>query len=238
MKPIFLIAVNFLREQRWPLLVLLAWVVLSSAASGIGSEKLAVDDVLFFLKTQAVYGVAFVAFLSGAAIHNERKSRRILAVLSKGIHRGQYIAGLLAGVLVAGALYCGAMGAAGSVMFTEARLPQIQLWGVIALLMTALVVTSTVAMFFSTFLTPLFATAATAVALGTPALATRIAGGGWAHVFPVYFLMDSIMSFSVDTAGGWAPVWRMVGWALVDSVVLWLMATWLFSHRDISVAIE
>lgn len=238
MIPILLIALNFLREQRWPLLVLLAWVVLSSFASGIGSEKLAVDDVLFFLKTQAVYGVAFVAFLSGAAIHNERKSRRILAVLSKGLYRGQYIAGLLTGVLAAALLYCGAMGAAGSVMFTEARLPQAQLWGVIALLATALVVTATIAMFFSTFLTPLFATAATALALGTPALATRIAGGGWAHIFPVYFLMESIMSFSVDTAGGWAPVWRMIVWGLVDSLVFWLLASWLFSHRDIAVAIE
>ncbi|HYG99638.1 MAG TPA: hypothetical protein VD837_10945, partial [Terriglobales bacterium] len=152
--------------------------------------------------------------------------------------RGQYIAGLLAGVLIASVLYCAAMGVTGSLLFSEIGLPRSQLWAVLALLMTALLVTSTVAMFFSTFLTPLFATAATAVVLGTPALATRIAGGGWAHVFPVYHLMDSIMRFSVDTAGGWAPVWRMIGWAIVDSAVLWLLATWVFSRRDIAVAIE
>ncbi|HYG99250.1 MAG TPA: hypothetical protein VD837_08960, partial [Terriglobales bacterium] len=67
MKPILLIATNFLREQRWPLLVLVMWVVLSSAVSGLGADTVATDDVLFFLKTQAIYGVAFVAFLSSAA---------------------------------------------------------------------------------------------------------------------------------------------------------------------------
>lgn len=238
MKAMYLIAVNFLREQRWPLLVLLFWILISSAASGLGQEKLVVDDVLFFLKTQAVYGVAFIAFLAGSAIHNERKSRRILAVLSKGIYRGQYIAGLLAGVLIAGAVYTLAMGAAGSFMFNSAGLPLGQLWAVMALLMTALLVTSTVAMFFSTFLTPLFAAAATAFALGTPALAARFVGGGWSRVLPVYFLMDSIMQFSVSTRNGWQPIWSVAFWACIDSAFLWFAASWLFSRRDIAVAIE
>lgn len=238
MKPMALIAVNFLREQKWPLLVLLFWVLLSSVASGLGQQKLAVDDVLFFLKTQAVYGVTFIAFLAGSAIHNERKSRRIVAVLSKGIYRGQYIAGLLAGVLVAGAVYTLAMGAAGSFMFKTAGLPLSELWAVMALLMTALLVTSTVAMFFSTFLSPLFATAATAFALGTPALAARVVGGGWSRVLPVYFLMESIMNFSVNTANGWQPLWSAVFWACMDSTVLWIFASWLFSYRDLTIAIE
>jgi ABC-type transport system involved in multi-copper enzyme maturation permease subunit len=238
MKAIYLIGVNFLREQRWPILVLLLWVTGSSLASGVGADRLAVDDVLFFLKTQAVYGVAFIAFLASAAIHNERKSRRIVAVLSKGVRRGEYIAGLLGGVLVAGAIYVLAMGAAGSFMFKAAGLHIAQLWEVMALLMTALVVTSTVAMFFSTFLTPLFATAATAFALGTPAIAARIIGGGWTRVLPVYELMNSIISFSVNTAAGWSPIWSIVFWSMVDSLVLWLAGSWLFSYRDIAVAIE
>ncbi len=238
MKPICLIGLNLLREQRWPIAVLLLWVAGSSLASGLGSAKLLVDDVLFFLKTQAVYGVAFIAFLASAAIHNERKSRRILAVLSKGITRVEYIAGLLGGVLVAGAIYVLAMGVAGTFMFRAAGLQIAQLWEVMVLLMTALVVTSTVAMFFSTFMTPLFATAATAFALGTPAIAARLSGGAWTRVLPVYELMNSIITFSVNTAAGWSPVWSIVFWSMVDSVALWLFGSWLFSYRDIAVAIE
>jgi ABC-type transport system involved in multi-copper enzyme maturation permease subunit len=238
MRAVWLIAVNFLREQRWPILVLLLWVAGSSIATGLGVGGLAFSDVLFFLKSQAVYGIAFIAFLASAAIHNERKSRRILAVLSKGVRRREYIAGLLLGVLLAGAIYVFAMGAAGTFMFRTAGLPVRQLWAVMALLMTALIVTSTVAMFFSTFLTPLFAAVATAFALGTPAVAARIAGGGWTRVLPVYELMSIIINFSVDTATGWSAIWSIVLWSLVDSVVLWLAASWLFSYRDISVAIE
>jgi ABC-type transport system involved in multi-copper enzyme maturation permease subunit len=238
MKPIILIALNFMREQRWPLLVLLLWVLGSSMAASFGTDKLVTDDVIFFLKTQAIYGIAFIAFLSASAIYNERKSRRILAVLSKGISRSAYILGLLLGVLVAGAIYCLAMGAAGELMFRNAGLPQDQLWWVILVLMTSFVVTSTVAMFFATFLSPLFSTAATAFALGTPAIAAHIAGGVWSRILPVYYLMDSILNFSVNTATGWQTVWGSVFWALVDSTILWLIASWLFSYRDIAVAIE
>ncbi len=238
MRPILLIALNFIREQRWPLVVLLLWVLGSSLAASFGTDKLATDDVVFFLKTQAVYGIAFIAFLSASAIYNERKSRRILAVLSKGISRSSYLFGLLLGVLIAGAAYCLAMGTTGGLMFRNAGIPQDQLWWVILVLMTSFVVTSTVAMFFATFLNPLFSTAATAFALGTPAIAAHIAGGPWSRILPVYDLMNSILNFSVNTATGWDTVWGSVFWALVDSAILWLIASWLFSYRDIAVAIE
>lgn len=238
MRAMWLIAANLLREQRWPLLILLLWVFGSSVISGLGSERPAPEDVLFFVKTQAVYGVAFTAFMAASAIHNERKSRRILSVLSKGIHRAQYIGGLLEGVLVASAGYCLAMGVTGGVLFVEAGLPEKQLWSVLAMLMTALVVTATLAMLFSTFLGPLLATAATALALGTPALAARVAGGRWSHVLPVYFLMNGIMDFSVKSTGGWEPIWTMVAWSMVDAAVLLMIASWIFSRRDIAVALE
>ena len=34
MRPVWLIAGNFLREQRWPIVILLGWVALLSAAAG------------------------------------------------------------------------------------------------------------------------------------------------------------------------------------------------------------
>jgi len=238
MKPVVLIAFNFLREQRWPVIVLMVWVLASSAATGFGTEKLAADDAIFFLKTQAIYGIAFIAFLSASAIYNERKSRRILAVLSKGISRSAYIFGLLLGVLIAGAAYCLAMGAMGTLMFRDIGAPQSELWLMILVLMASFVVTSTVAMFFSTFLTPLFSTIATAFALGTPALAAHMAGGIWARILPVYYLLDTILKFSVNASTSWKTVGEGVLWALVDSTILWLIASWLFSYRDIAVPVE
>ncbi len=64
------------------------------------------DELLFIFKQVAVYVVVFSIFFGGSAIYNERKSRRILAVLSKGIARQQYLSGLIIGITIACGIYC------------------------------------------------------------------------------------------------------------------------------------
>jgi len=235
MKPVLFIAGNFLREQRWPLALLLAWVMLSGTVTALGG-LLEIDDLLFFFKQQAIYGVAFSTFLAASAIHNERRSRRILAVLSKGIRRRDYLAGLLLGVLAVAAVYCLAMGFMGTLLFVRAGLSREHLWFALALLMGACVLTATLAIFFSTMMTPIFATAATAITLGLPALAAHAAGGPWSAVMPVYVLMERLMNLSAQAR--WTPPWTIVGWALLESLLLWLAASVIFSRRDIAVAVE
>jgi len=90
-KRITLIALNFVREQRWPILVL-QLSVLGLAALGLLSDARSDrDDILLTFKQLGMYGVAFSIFFGGSAIYNERRSRRILAVLGKAslgdIHR-------------------------------------------------------------------------------------------------------------------------------------------------------
>src|SRR5256885_14772882 len=114
MNSVLLIAVNFVREQRWPILVLLLWVLLLAflgLATDISRER---EDLLFIFKQVAVYVVVFSVFFGGSAIHNERKSRRILAVLSKAVGRQQDLSGLVLGVTIACAIYCFALGITGS----------------------------------------------------------------------------------------------------------------------------
>lgn len=234
MTPVLLIAGNFVREQRWPIIMLLLWVLISGFITTLGG--MAVDDVLFFVKQQAVYGVAFSAFLAASAIQTERRSRRILAVLSKGIERRQYLAGLLTGVMTAALAYCAGMACVGTVMFARAGLREEQLWFMLLMLVAACMVTATVAMFFATFLSALLATAVTAIALGTPVLAAQIAGPKWGKVLPVYRLMEAIMT--AGSTGATPAMWNMVGWAVVNALVVWLAASFVFSYRDIAVALE
>jgi ABC-type transport system involved in multi-copper enzyme maturation permease subunit len=236
MKPVVLIAGNFIREQRWPLVLLLVWVLGTGTIAGLTGARVSIDDVLFFLKQQAVYGVVFSAFLAASAVHNERKSRRILAVLSKGISRGQYLAGLLAGVWFGAGLYCAAMAGVGTWIFANARLPKAPLWALMGVLLAACVLTAIVAMFFSTFLSPLFSTAATALSLGVTAVIAQRVGRDWSLVLPVYELLNEVMNFSVH--GSWRADWIAVYWAVVETVLLWLLASWIFSRRDIAVAVE
>ena len=106
----WLIARNFLRENRWPVLILLAWIIFSTAVTaGFGRERVVPEDVVFFVQQQAVYICAFSAFLAANAIHNERRSRRILLVLSKAVSRGEYLLAMLIGTLTMTASLCGAL---------------------------------------------------------------------------------------------------------------------------------
>src|SRR5206468_7685613 len=104
------IAVNFVRENRWPILLLLIWIVLSALVFGGTDQRVAVDDLVFYVRQQALYIVVFTAFLASTAVHNERKSRRILLVLSKSISRGEYLLSLLTGSLMVAMLYAAVFG--------------------------------------------------------------------------------------------------------------------------------
>ncbi len=222
-----------MREQRWTLLLLLLWVVGSCLGGYFTGDT---DDALFFFKQQAVYGVAFTTFLAATAVRNERKSRRILAVLSKGVGRGEYLAGLLAGVMGIVGLYCLTMGAAGSWMLAGSRVPGAEVWAIVADVAGACLLGATVAILFSTFMEPLLATAATALLLGIPAAAGSVLGRGWLAVLPAYGLMASAMEFAPGRRAN--AHWGMLTSGIAQSALVWALAAWVFSRRDIAVAVE
>ncbi|HEY3231401.1 MAG TPA: hypothetical protein VGJ87_19390 [Roseiflexaceae bacterium] len=233
MKPVLLIAGNFLRENRWPVAALLFWVTLSAVIVGGGSRPV-FDDVLFYFKQQAFYAVAFSAFLSGAAIQNERKSRRILAVLSKGIDRREYIGGLLLGVVAAAVIYCLIVAFGGMWLANKLGLPAGKVWLVVELLFVEAVLVATEAMFFSTFLPPIVAVTATGIALGSPLLLSYV-NPPWANAVPGALLV-SVLKFNFH--GSWTPAWPAVFSAGSAAILLWLLASLIFARRDVAVAIE
>jgi ABC-type transport system involved in multi-copper enzyme maturation permease subunit len=232
-----LIAVNFLREQRWVLVVLVSSVVVLSSLASWDAPRNAIDDVLYFLKQQAMYGVAFAVFLASAAIHNDRRSRRILSVLSKGIERRDYLAGLLLGVWSASFIYCIAMSLAGVVVFPRARVPQPSSWIIIVALLIACMLTSALALFFATLMPPLLAALAAALALGAMSAAVNMApdvGIGC----PIFHLLKTIVDFSPSTRLRWSTELPYMVVALVEAVVLWAASAKIFGLRDVAVPVE
>jgi len=234
MIPIILIAVNFVREQRWPLIAMLGYVVVFGGGIGMAADA-DPGDVLFFLRSLGVYGLAFTAFLAASAIHNERRSRRILAVLSKGIERGQYLAGLLAGTALAAAIYCAAIGVVGGWALARNGMPVTQLWAWLVITLAAFLLAGTVSLFFSTFLHPLVAVAAAAATLGVAGTLAQQAGPPWGAVMPAATLVESMLNFSYH---GWRAPWLPAAWAIADALLFWILATLIFGRRDIAVAIE
>src|SRR5262249_15221332 len=110
MRPVLLIAKNFAREQRWPLIFLLLWVVGWAVFGVFADSESGPDDALMIFRQLAVYSVTFGVFFGSSAIQADQRSRRVLAVLSKGISRGQYVFGLLAGIALVLGVFCLCMG--------------------------------------------------------------------------------------------------------------------------------
>ncbi|HMH00165.1 MAG TPA: hypothetical protein VK555_02065 [Terriglobales bacterium] len=235
MRTIFLIAVNFVREQRWPILVLLLWVLLLAFLGLVTDVHRQREDLLFIFKQVAVYVVVFSVFFGGSAIHNERKSRRILAVLSKAVGRQQYLSGLVGGITIACTIYCFALGITGSWTLGEAGFSVQQVWFLMLYLVAASMLAGTIALMFSTFLNPFFAAGATAMVLGLPALAAHV-GAGWEYIIPVYSLSAAVLKSSFNPSGD--LLWIPLGVAVLETIVFWVLAARIFARMDIAVSVE
>jgi hypothetical protein len=232
-----LIAANFLREQRWVLVALVASVIVLSSLASWDTAATALDDVLYFLKQQALYGVAFSVFLASAAIHNDRRSRRILAVLSKGIERGEYLAGLLLGVWAASFVYCVAMALAGAVVFPRAKVPQPSSWIIIVALLLVCMLTSAIALLLATVMPPLLAALSSAIVLGTmSAIANFVPSAS--ILVPIYPLLKMIVDFSPSTRLRWSIELPFLAATLLEAILAWVLATRIFQVRDVAVPVE
>src|SRR5438128_11680146 len=97
MRAILLLSWNYLREQRSFLTVLSIYLALGTRLLALSSHAPQADDLIFLVKQQAAYAVVFGLFLTSGAIFSDRRTRRILLVLAKGIDRSQYLAGIYLG---------------------------------------------------------------------------------------------------------------------------------------------
>jgi ABC-type transport system involved in multi-copper enzyme maturation permease subunit len=236
MKPVLLIAVNFVREQRWPILVLLLWVLLLAFQGLVTEVPREREDLLFIFKQVAVYVVVFSVFFGGSAIYNERRSRRILAVLAKDVARHQYLSGLVIGVTMACGLYCFTLGLTGSWTLGQSGFHIRDVWLLMVCLAAASALAGTVALMFSTFLNPFFAAGGTAVVLLLPPVLERTVHHSLGMIVPSWELAATVVKASFN-----APVqisWTLVWLAVVETVLFWLISAWIFRRVDIAVAVE
>ena len=233
MTPILLIAVNFVREQRWPILALLLWIIGLSTLTFSWKGHVQQQDLLSVLQLVGFYVLAFGLFFGGSALRNDLKSRRILAVLSKGITRGQYLAGLLFGIVIAVALFSCGLGIAA--FLPELPLHMGQIVSLSLGLFSASLVCASVALLFSVFMPPLPATICTVLALGLPAMFGLIQDSQWMDWISPYAVFNNLLTIT-ESANG--PGWSAIGAGFVETAVIWAAATWIFSRKDVAVAVE
>jgi hypothetical protein len=229
----WLIALNFVRQQRIVAYIFLAWVVGFGVIFGLwgGGDS---GDVLALFQQQAAYGVVYTLFLAASSVQGERRSRRILAVLSKGIHRSEYIAGLMLGSVLMTLLYMATLGLVNTWLVARHGL-HADLWSTIAAATLAAVVVSAIATMFSTFAHPLLATILTIIVAGIPAGMQAWKGGVVSAWSPVAYVLQHI--FRSDFMG-WTGGWDFAGIAFVECALFWTLAVLIFRRRDVTAAME
>lgn len=233
--PILLIAANLVRQLRWTLLILLGLMALVVALISYDSDSPA-EKVEFLIHLQSFYAVVVGVFTASSAIFNERKSRRILTVLAKGIERGEYVAGLLAGASFVSLVYCLSLGLCAGWLAYGSLLPVAPICRIVLLLLVASILASAVSLFFSTLLHPLFTAAATGLFFGLSLVAPRLLGRWSALLFPAAELAHDISAFSMNS--DWRPSWIFSASALLQALLFWQAAVWVFTRRDITIAPE
>ena len=236
MKPVLLIAANFLREHRWPVLLMFGWIALIAFASAdFNRGRPVADDVWFFVVHQAIYICVFSAFLAADAIHTDRKSRRILLVLSKAVTRANYLLAPTVGTCGIAVGYALVYGVCGVWLTARAILPDSGVWSMVLLVIAGSALAATGALFFSTFLNP-YASIAAVVLLFVGPVAIHAQRHPWSFWLPGFPLLIQAVNFRFDSE--WRVSWTLVLLALMQSVIFWLLAVAIFRRKDIAVPVE
>jgi ABC-type transport system involved in multi-copper enzyme maturation permease subunit len=228
MTPLLLLAKSFIRQNRWLLLAFVFWPFLLGAFVWSPHHAAARSEVSELLQQEVFYGVAVATFLISSAIYNEKRSRRIIGVLSKAVSRAQYLVGLVLGSGFFALVYFVAVGTsliwlAGVSDSTLSISCTLLLHGVVTSLWMA-----SLALLFSTFLHPFIATAF-AGAIGCAPFALSRAS---LALTPMPVLLKKI---GTDAA---MVNWGGCGIALCESALFLLVAARIFSLGDVTLSIE
>jgi ABC-type transport system involved in multi-copper enzyme maturation permease subunit len=232
---VVLLALQHLREQRWTLTAFVIYVFLMALAFGAAGGRPGPEEMQYFARQQAGFTVLFTVLLAAGALHAERRSRRILAVLSKAISRRAYVRSILLAMWMAAALYILTSSVAVLWLGRRAGVQPEQEMSHLGLAFFAAMATAAVAIFFSTFLHPLLATFVSGVLIAVPAFLGQYAAV-WLHLSPASALMAH--SSGMLVLAGSSSLWYWVTLTLIQTVVFWAAAAFVFTKLDVAVPIE
>ncbi|MBI2681631.1 MAG: hypothetical protein HYX26_00160 [Acidobacteriales bacterium] len=236
MRAILYIAFSFFRQQKLVVLVLLAFtlvllgVFLSESANNPAKTELAIPYLQLI-----GYGIFMPFLLCTQMMYLERKTRRILGILSKGIYRWQYITGLwLAGMFVSATQLTGL----GLAMQLAAvwRGWEFHIWPALGAAFVAAALAGAVAVTFGCFLHPMVATFLAGGLLAVPYWLSSRSVGGFDMLLPVVPIFRTIMRSALLHPWGGDP-WLLVV-ALAQAALLLYLASLLFARIDVTSAVE
>jgi hypothetical protein len=233
MKAIWTIGIEFARQQRVILIIFASWIIGFDFLIAFFHRGDDFSDIAAIFTQQCIYGIAFTVFLSSSVLHTERNSRRVLAMLSKGITRAEYLAAHILGIMLLATLYFVSAGLLFWLIHHSFGISVYVAETMTAGIFAALLAT-TVSLVFGTWLHPLIAAVLTIFMLTVPML---FLGHSEALVVsPVAYFLRA--SFSFDHSQGWTGPWSYWSIALLETAAAWLAAALIFEQQDVAVPTE
>lgn len=234
MSAVTLLAFNYLRAQRLVAYIFMAWALgLALIFMLLDSQDVSARQGLF--TQQCAWVVPFAALTAGAAVHNERKHRAIIAILSKGIHRWEYVLGIYAGTLLMAAGALAVVGILHNILDLLAG-TRANIWPTLLALWFGCAAASAFTLFLGMMMHPIL----------TSILGLSIfgAGGGIASMFPVAgmwfsptgYIASRLLDHSYEK--GWSAGWDFVPAVLLHAVVLVWGANRIFRKIDVTKSLE
>jgi hypothetical protein len=231
-RAILLIGTNFVRGQWMTVLVMTVYL---AGIGGVFAHNPERQESRFFLEMHAFYVLFLSVVIAVPALQMERRSRRIVAVLSKGIHRWQYLGGILCGCCMIAGIFCLLVGGIAWMLCRLGGYPTEGLGGMIMALLACCLLATSAGLFYSTFLHPLLATGAASATLILPMIAQP---AGWhlrKELFPVAWLADSLARFRFGSPVGTAALCAS---AVVLAMLFWFGGAQVFARRDVTISPE
>jgi ABC-type transport system involved in multi-copper enzyme maturation permease subunit len=232
MQPVFLIAWNFVRTQ-WLVVTVMSAYLLSM--TGLFSFHLQFAETALFLQWHSLYVFFLAMTLAVSAIQGERKSRRIVAVLSKGIHRCQYLAGLLCGCAIIVGIFWVLIAGSMLVLVRQAGHPVGGLSLIVLALFCCCLAASSVSLFYSVFLHPLLASGASAVTLLLPFILQTAGLPAAGEMFPLFGAANLLLRFQLNAVREASTIALV---AVVWVIVFVAAGTLAFNRRDVTISPE
>lgn len=236
MRAVLLLAGNYLREQRVFLIVLSIYLFVGTGWLAVSADVLQPDDLSFLVKQQAEYAIVFGLFMTSGAIFADRKSRRVLLVLAKGIDRSQYLAGIYLGSCLALVGYLLLSWAGAAILLNRGGMPDTSLTEVILAAAVATLLSSAIALFYSTLMHPVFAVAAAVLTMSAPHAMARLFNPAFDSMVPAYAISGAIISW--DPSKSLALPAHLWGVAIAEVGMFFAFATLAFRRRDLALSVD
>ena len=236
MRAICLLAWNYLREQKIFLIVISVYLGIGTGWLALSPETPQLEDLSFLVKQQAGYAIAFGLFITSGAIFTDRRTRRILLVLAKGIDRSQYLAGIYLGscIVLIGYLFLSWLGA--GILLARSGLPWNSLTEMMLAALVATLLSAVIALLYSTMMHPLLAVGASVVTMGIPHAMAKVIAPAFDALLPVYAISGAVISWTPNEPLAMPPYLLLV--AVAEVGVFFLLAVLTFRGRDLALSVD